>query len=58
MRSDVHRSVVELRALAGWYREYAERAGNPAIWSSRVATAEALIKEAAAAERAEITLKN
>ena len=22
----------KLRKLAGWYREFAERAGNPAIW--------------------------
>jgi hypothetical protein len=29
-----------LRALAVWYRELAQRAGNPAIWESRLLTAE------------------
>ena len=29
----------KLRALAGWYREFAERAGNPAIWEARLRTA-------------------
>jgi hypothetical protein len=29
----------KLRALAGWYREFAERAGNPAIWEARLMTA-------------------
>ena len=36
----------KLRELASWYRELAERAGNPAIWDSRLRTAENL--EAAA----------
>jgi hypothetical protein len=36
-----------LRELAAWYREYAERTGNPAIWDARIRTAEDL--EAAAA---------
>jgi hypothetical protein len=30
----------KLRAFAGWYREFAERAGNPAIWEARLRTAE------------------
>jgi hypothetical protein len=37
----------ELRKLAAWYREFAERAGNPAIWEMRLRTAEKLEAEAA-----------
>jgi len=29
-----------------WYREFAERAGNPAIWEARLRTAEDLEAEA------------
>ena len=36
----------KLRDLASWYREFAERAGNPAIWDSRLRTAEDLEREA------------
>ena len=36
----------ELRKLAAWYREFAERAGNPAIWEARLRTAEELTAEA------------
>jgi hypothetical protein len=36
----------ELRELAGWYREFAERAGNPAIWDGRLRTAEDLEAQA------------
>jgi hypothetical protein len=36
----------KLRALAGWYREFAERAGNPAIWEARLRTAKDLEREA------------
>jgi uncharacterized protein len=36
----------KLRDLAAWYREFAERAGNPAIWDARLRTAEDLEKEA------------
>ena len=51
----------KLRALAGWYREIAERAGNPAIWEARLRTAKDLEREAdrlekMAARRREITL--
>jgi len=42
-----------LRELASWYREFAERAGNPTIWESRLRTAEDLD---AAAERMERNL--
>jgi hypothetical protein len=38
--------TMRLRALAAWYREFAERAGNPAIWDARLRTAENLEKEA------------
>jgi len=40
----------KLRDLANWYREFAERAGNPAIWDARLRTAEDLEKEAGALE--------
>jgi hypothetical protein len=36
----------ELRSLAAWYREFAERAGNPVIWEARLRTAEELTAEA------------
>jgi hypothetical protein len=36
----------KLRDLASWYREFAERAENPAIWDSRLRTAEELEREA------------
>jgi len=39
-----------LRELASWYREYAERTGNPAIWDVRIRTAEDLEAEAARLE--------
>ena len=42
----------KLRDLAAWYRQFAERAGNPAIWEARMRTAEDLEKKAASlAER-------
>jgi hypothetical protein len=36
----------KLRELAAWYREFAERAGNPAIWEARLRTAKDLEREA------------
>lgn len=39
-----------LRELASWYREYAERTGNPAIWDARIRTAEDLEAEASKLE--------
>jgi hypothetical protein len=42
----------KLRALAGWYREFAERAGNPDIWAARLRTAENLEAEATRVETA------
>jgi hypothetical protein len=44
------RSPLELRSLAVWYREFAKRAGNPAIWESRLKTAEDLEREAGRVE--------
>jgi hypothetical protein len=32
----------KLRELAAWYREFAERTGNPVIWALRLRTAEKL----------------
>jgi hypothetical protein len=40
-----------LRDLAAWYREFAERTENPAIWDARLRTAEDLEREAEALER-------
>jgi len=36
-----------LRELAVWYRAFAERAANPAIWESRILTAEDFEAQAA-----------
>jgi hypothetical protein len=36
----------DLRKLGAWYREFAERAGNPAIWEARLRTAKQLEAEA------------
>jgi hypothetical protein len=41
-----------LRELASWYRDFAERAGNPAIWEARLRTAKQLEAEADVVERA------
>lgn len=40
------RTSDELRALATWYREYAETADNPMIWDYRLTTAEDLERQA------------
>lgn len=40
-----------LRELASWYRAFAERAGNPAIWEARLRMAEDLEAEADRIER-------
>jgi hypothetical protein len=42
-----------LRRLAAWYRKFAERTANPAIWYLRLVTAERLEAEAARLERQE-----
>ena len=46
MANDPHR----LRELAGWYRAFAERTGNPTIWEMRLRTAEDLEAEASRIE--------
>jgi len=41
----------KLRDLAAWYREFAERAGDPWIWDARLRTVDKLEKEAALQEK-------
>jgi hypothetical protein len=41
----------KLRELAAWYREFAEKTGNPAIWEARLRMAEDLEREAAELEK-------
>ena len=41
----------KLRELASWYREFAERTGNPTIWEGRLRMAEDLDGEAERIER-------
>jgi hypothetical protein len=41
----------KLRELAAWYREFAEKTGNPGIWEARLRMAEDLEAEAALLER-------
>ena len=40
------KDAARLRALASWYREFAERTANPTIWECRILTAEDLEAEA------------
>jgi hypothetical protein len=40
------RAVAELRNLASWYREFAEKAAAPWIWEARVLRADDLEREA------------
>ena len=47
---DATASPQQLRALALWYREFAERTQNPAIWEARIRTAEELEMNAQALE--------
>jgi hypothetical protein len=44
--SSMPHTVEELRELASWYRAFADRAGNPAIWEARLLTARDLEDEA------------
>jgi hypothetical protein len=50
-RSPTMQDPEKLRELASWYREFAERTGNPAIWNLRLRTAEDLEVEAERVER-------
>jgi hypothetical protein len=43
---EVRQTPDRLRNLAAWYRDFAEMAGNPVIWESRLLMAESLEKEA------------
>ena len=43
-----------LRELARWYRDFAEKAGNPAIWDMRLRRADSLDAEAARIERTQV----
>ena len=43
--------VRRLRELAAWYREFTERADNPAIWAARLRTAEDLDAEVSRIEQ-------
>ena len=45
-KEEPHEKPRRLRELAHWYREFAERAGNPAIWDARLRTAKELEQEA------------
>ena len=46
MMSDIAQDPGKLHNLACWYREFAEQAGNPVIWESRLLMAESLDLEA------------
>src|SRR5260370_8233588 len=48
----------KLRDLAAWYREYAERAGNSAIWDARLRMAEDLEKEASSLTQRRTAMKS
>jgi hypothetical protein len=51
------REAEKLQELAAWYREFAERAGNPSIWESRLRMAADLEREAAQMLREHATRK-
>ena len=51
MKPKLMQSPQQLRELASWYRNYAERAGNPVIWECRLLTAQDLDAEASRLER-------
>jgi hypothetical protein len=46
----------KLRELAKWYRQFAERAGEPWIWQARLLTADKLEAEAVRLDEAKRTL--
>src|ERR1043165_9794709 len=46
-RTRTMREAEKLQECAAWYREFAERAGNPSIWESRLRMAADLEREAA-----------
>lgn len=52
-RDELMTDEVQLLELAAWYREFAERAGNPVIWECRMRMAEDLEAEARRLTRCE-----
>jgi hypothetical protein len=46
----------KLRELAEWYRQFAERAGDPRIWEARLLTADKLEAEADRLDEAKRTV--
>jgi hypothetical protein len=57
-RGVVVNEAQRLRQLASWYREFAERTGNPTIWDARLRTAEDLEAEAQRLERSPPAIAN
>ena len=49
---------LKLRELAAWYREFAEKTGNPTIWEARLRMAEDLESEADRLEKRSSALLN
>jgi hypothetical protein len=47
---------LKLRELAAWYREFAEKTGNPSIWEARLRMAEDLEREADRLEQRQAAL--
>jgi hypothetical protein len=45
---------LKLRELAAWYREFAEKTGNPSIWEARLRMAEDLEQEADRLEQRQV----
>ena len=56
-RGRAMQEVDRLRKLAAWYREFAERAGEPWIWQARLETAGELENKAALLERDRIQIE-
>jgi hypothetical protein len=46
---------IKLRELAAWYREFAEKTGNPSLWEARLRMAEDLEQEATRLEQRQAT---
>ena len=48
----------KLRELAAWYREFAEKTANPAIWEARLRMAEDLERQASRLEQRQVLVSN
>lgn len=46
VEENIVQDPTKLRILGAWYRDFAERAGNPVIWEARLRTADDLDQEA------------